>query len=533
MAIMVMDTAQNKKKFAVAIFAILSANTFAGEWQFTPQLIIDETYTDNVNLAVSDQTSSLVTQAGLDFSTLFSSKKLEFSLNSSSVYAMYSHDHDTDDDFHTLDSNFRLKLGPNGLALIGSASISNQSRNSSNNALADIVSGDTTRVENYTAGFEYTINNSDFSINSIIQYRTTKSQDAIGERQGYGANLLSKNGSAARHIYWDASSEFADYTNQGRVGTLFKGELKIGLITNYKITPFLRYYDETNEGDLTRNNSSSLESDSYGGGLRWLISPKLLLDVSYNTPTGTQLDLDGKQQQDYTAASIHWVPSQRTSLKVDYGQRFYGESYGLDFTHKNKRLTNSITYGEEVRAFTRNNYQSVALGSYYCPQSEIIDTSACFLSNNDNINIDDYQLVNLNDFVLVEDLGLSLNKELKWSSALTLTRTIFNILVSSSSREDLNTRLKSKNQSASFAIKRKVSGKSNLQLKLEYNDNHFLLAQENERQDRYRRYSLEYDKSLNSRLNIKLGLSHLNRSSTAQSFNYQEDRVYLKFSKGF
>jgi uncharacterized protein (PEP-CTERM system associated) len=446
---------------------------------------------------------------------------------------MYSHDHDTDDDFHTLDSNFRLKLGPKGLALIASAAISNQSRNSSNNALADIVSGDISRVENYSGGFEYSINNSDFSINSIIQYRTTKSQDAIGERQGYGANFLSDNGSAARHIYWSASSEFADYSNQGRDGTLFKGELKIGFITNYKITPFLRYYDETNEGDLTQSNSSSLESDSYGGGFRWLISSRLLLDLSYNTPTGTQVDLDGKEQQDYVAATIRWEPSQRTSLKVDYGQRFYGESYGLDLTHKNKRLTNSITYVEEVRAFTRNNYQSVALGSYYCPQSEIIDTLACFLSNNDNINIDDYQLVNLNDFVLVEDLGLSLNKELKWLSELKLTRTTFSVSLSSLTRENLDTRIEDRNARASFAIKRKVSGKSNLQLKLEYSDNHFLLAQENERQDRYRRYSLEYDKSLNSRLNIKLGLSHLNRSSTEQSFNYEEDRVYLKFSKGF
>jgi len=66
-----------------------------------------------------------------------------------------------------------------------------------------------------------------------------------------------------------------------------------------------------------------------------------------------------------------------------------------------------------------------------------------------------------------------------------------------------------------------------------YTDTHQALAQENERQDRYRRYSLEYDKSLNSKLTVTLGLSHLNRSSTTQSFNYEEDRVYLKVSKGF
>jgi uncharacterized protein (PEP-CTERM system associated) len=425
-----------------------------------------------------------------------------------------------------------LKLAPNGLALIGSADVSNQSRNNSRNALADIVSGDTVRIETYTGGLEYKVNNRDFNLDSAIQYRTVMSEDNIGEQEGYAVSFSTENGSFARNIYWEGTSEFADYTNQGRDGKLFKGEIKIGVITNYKITPFLRYYDETNEGDLT-SNSSSLESDSYGGGLRWLISPKLLVDISYNTPTGTQLDLDGNEQEDYTAASIRWEPSQRTKLTIDYGKRFYGESYGLDFTHKNKRLTNTITYVEDVRAFTRNNYESVALGAFWCPPGEITDTASCFVNNDDNINFDDYQLVNLRDFVLVEDLAMSLNKELKWSSELALSRTTFTLSLSSLARENLDTRIEDENQRASFSIKRKVSGKSNLQLSMEYTDTHQALDQEGERQDRYRRYSREYDKSLNSKLTVTLGLSHLNRSSTTQSFNYEEDRVYLKVSKGF
>jgi uncharacterized protein (PEP-CTERM system associated) len=532
MAIMVMDTALNKKIIAATIFAILSVNISAGEWQFEPKLGFDETFTDNVNLAVNDKTLSLVSQIGFKLSTLFSSKKLNFTFDSKSMYAMYSHDHDTDDDFHTLDSSFRLKLGPKGLVLFGSAAIANQSRNTSRNALADIVSGDTIRVENYAGGLEYSINNSAFSVNSQIQYLITKTQDGIGEREGYVSKFSTQNGSSARFIYWDGSAEYADYTNQGRSGQLFKGEGKIGLITGYKISPFIRYYDETNQGDLT-NNSSTLDSDSYGGGLRWLISSKLQLDLSYNTPTGTQLDLDGKRQKDYTAAALQWEPSQRTKLNIDYGQRFYGESYGFDFSHKNKRLTNKITYVEEVRAFTRNNYDTVALGAFWCLEGEITEASTCFVNNNDNINFDDYQLIIINDFVLVEDLGLTLNKELKWSSELALPRTTFNLSISSLNREDLNTRVENEDKRASFSIKRKVSGKSNIKLNFEYNNTHFLLAQENERQDRYRRYSLEYDKSLNSQLNVKLGLSHLNRSSTTQSFNYDEDRIYLNFSKGF
>ncbi|MFQ3192405.1 MAG: hypothetical protein ACI936_003557 [Paraglaciecola sp.] len=532
MATMVMDKALNKTVLAAAIFATLSVNTFAGEWQFTPQLINDETYTDNVNLSVNDKTSSLVSQTGVELSTLFSSKKLDFTFDAKSLYAIYTHDHDTDDDYHTLDSSFRLKLGPKGLSLIGSAEISNQTRNNSRNALADIVSGDTIRVENYLGGFQYTLNNSAFIVDSGIQYQTTKSQDGIGELEGYVVNFLSENGTAARNVYWDMSFEYSDATNQGRDGKLFKGEVKIGLITGYKIAPFIRYYEETNKGDLF-NNNSSFGSDYYGVGLRWLISPRLLLDLSYNTPTHTKLDLDGEEQQNSAAAKIRWEPSQRTTLIIDYGQRFYGESYGFDFVHKNKSLTNTITYFEEVQAFTRNNYESVALGSFLCPKSDIADFSTCFVNNNDNIDLDNYQLVSLNEFVLVEDLDLSLNKELQWSSELALPRTTFSVLLSKLTHENLNTRTQDENKRASFAIKRKVSGRSNINLMLEYTDTHFLLAQENGRKDRYRRYSLEYDKSLNSKLTVKLGLSHLNRSSTIQPFNYEEDRITLNLSKGF
>ena len=490
MAIMVMDTALNRNILAVALIFILSANTSAGEWEFQPQLIIDETYSDNVNLSLNDNISSLVSQTGIKLDTIFSSKKLEFTFNSTSIYAMYSHDHNTDDDFHTLDSTFRLKLAPNGLSFYGSAGISNKSRNNSRNALADIVSGDTTRVENYSSGLEYSISKSAFLINSAIQYSTIKSQDRLGEREGYAFNVHSKNGSSARHIYWDTTTEFADFTNQGRSGERFKGEIKIGLITDYNVTPFLRYYDETNEGDLT-DNSSSLESNSYGGGLRWLVSPKLLLDISYNTPTGTQLDLDGNEQKDYAAATIRWEPSQRTELEIDYGQRFYGDSYGLNFAHKNRRLTNDISYKEDIRAFTRNNYESVALGSYWCPLGELTDRSSCFISNNDNINFDDYQLININDSVIVEDLALSLNKELNWLSELKFSRTTFRFSLSKLNRENLKTQIKDEDKRASFIIKRKISGKSNIQLKLEYTDKHLSLEQINERQDRYRRYSLE------------------------------------------
>jgi len=532
MAITVMDTALNKKVLAAAIIAISSANAYAGDWQFKPKLLIDETYTNNVTLALNDEQPSLVSQAGISFENIFTSNKLDFSFASTSTYAMYSHDHEIDNDFHELTSDFRLKLWPKGLALVGSASISNQARNTSRNALADIVSADTIQVESYTGGFEYTVNNSRFLLNSNIIYQLNESEDNVGDQQGYNTNIFSKNGNGARYIYWDANASYSDLKNGEREGNRFNSEIKVGLITGYMLLPFLRYYDENNDGEI-QNNSSTLESNSYGAGFRWLVTPKLFLDLSYNKSAGTQLDLDGNEQEDYTAASIKWQPSQRTQLEMNYGQRFYGESFGLSFSHKNRRLTNEVSYVEDVKLFTRNNYESVLLGSYWCPQGDVTDTTSCFINNDEYLNFDDYQLINLSDFVLREDQDLSLNKALQWTSTLELSRTTLNLSLSGLRRENLSTRKLDEDKRASFSISRKVSGKSSLNLNIEYADTHFALEQENERQDRYRRYSLEYEKSLNSKLTVKFGLSHLNRSSTTQSLNYEEDRVTLNISKGF
>jgi uncharacterized protein (PEP-CTERM system associated) len=532
MAITVMDTVINKKVLTAIIIAIISAKSVAGDWQFQPKLLVDETYSNNVTLALNGKQSSLVSQTGIGFNNMFTSNKLDFNFTSKSSFAMYSHNHELDKDYHSLASDIRLKLWPDGLALIGSASISNEARNSSSNALADIVSADTIRVERYTGGLEYTVNNRSFLMSSNVSYQLSQSQDNVGERDGYSANFISKNGTSSRYIYWDATASYIDLKNNNIEGSQFKGEIKVGLITGYKILPFLRYYDEYNDGNIS-NSNTSLDSNSYGAGLRLLISSKLYLDFSYNKPINNQLDLDGNEQKNHTSASIKWEPTQRTQLNINYGQRFYGESYEFDFTHKNRRLTNKISYTEDVELFTRNNYVGITQGSYWCPPDEFTVATSCYIKSDENINFDDYQLVTLSDFVLVEDQDLSLNKSFQWNSTLALPRTTFNLALSEVRRENLTTQVEDENVGASFTISRKISGNSALNLNLQYTETHYSLNQENERQDRYRRYSLEYDKSLNSEFIVKFGLSHLNRSSTNQSLNYEEDRIYLNFSKGF
>ena len=147
MATTAMGMAQKTKLSAVCLVLIGSNFAFAGDWQFDPSITVNETYSDNVGLTAVNEESSLVTQAGLNLATTYKAQQTVFNFTSQSTYALYSHNHELDNDYHTLASDLRLELWPNGIVAFAGMNISNQSRNRSRNALADIVSGDTVQVE--------------------------------------------------------------------------------------------------------------------------------------------------------------------------------------------------------------------------------------------------------------------------------------------------------------------------------------------------------------------------------------------------
>ncbi|MBA6294090.1 TIGR03016 family PEP-CTERM system-associated outer membrane protein [Colwellia sp. MB3u-70] len=540
MDITVMGMAKKTKLNAVFISLICSNFVFAGDWQFDPSIHLDETYTDNVSLGSNNQQASLVSQAGVDIETSYTAQQAKFTLSSQSNSALYSHDHKLDNDYHTVASDLRFQLWPNGIILFGTVNISNQSRNGSRNALADIVSADTVRVETYNGGLEYNIDNSDFILNSTLGYRQTNSEDNIGNRQGVVANINSTNGTSARHVFWSLQHSYQKLSNNNQNGKQSQSEAIIGLISDYKINPFVRYYNEDNSGAFN-NSSRSMESNSYGLGLRWLISPRLRLTTSYNKPNGKKLDIDGDEQKAYVDAAVLWQPSPRTKLSANFSERFYGNSYGVDLTHSNRRLTNTISYVEDIQALTRNNFAANIVGFYLCPNNNSLLIEECILSEGDTIipenpNEPDDQgfvILTIQDFTLVEDNVFSLNKTLSWNSSLTLPRTTISFSASQQNRENLDTRIEDELSSASLSIKRKVSGRSSLGFELSYTETSLQIATELERTDRYRRYQLNYETSLNSVLSFNFALSYLNRSSDNAPLNYQEGRVSAKITKGF
>jgi uncharacterized protein (PEP-CTERM system associated) len=530
MVIMAMDML-NKLNVALILLLSLLSVSHAGEWEFSPNVSLDETYSDNVELDSTNEISSLVTQSVIGIDSKYKSKKVAFNFKSSSRYVLYSHDHNSDGDYHTFSSDAKIALWPNGLIFNAQASLQNQPKNSSNNALADIISADTVRVSTYRTGLAYKTSNRDFSLNSQINYSTTEAEDDIGERDGINFTFNSRNGTAAKNIFWDFTSRYRKQENNNDSDAIQKNtELKLGWITGYKFLPFIRYYNEDNSGSIS--GGRDIKSSSYGLGLRWFASQRLYIDLSYNDPIDDKSpSLSGSQLDPYLDFSINWQPTVRTQLQYNRTQRFFGNSTTLSISHRNKRLTNSISYTEQVETFTRQNI----IFNLFCPDGDDSNTDLCLedISDLPSPSPINYTNINLDEPILIEDESYSLNKILAWTSILELPRTTFTFNINKRDTNFLSSNNLQDGGQVSLKVGRRISNNSSLSMQAQYTESSYNRSPELDVSDIYRRYTVEYSKSLNNQLTLNLGLSNTDRTSQQDNFNYQENRVYLKVNKGF
>ena len=503
MAIMVMGIIKriNKetiiKPFLVTLltWTITPVVVVAGEWQFTPIINLDETFTDNVELTSSQATSSFVTQniAGLDLE--YSSNLASLKWSGTQVYALYSHNSNLNDKFTTLTANGQYSLWSSGPTFTASASIANISQNNASNGIADLVSGGTVEQKKYSTGVKYNFGNSSYSVTSTLNFNTTRAEDNIGDNNGFTAKLGSENGETARYLYWQLNSSYTKRKQQrtGNDGKKHTIEALLGAITSINFNPFIRYYDENITGTGVSSNLNT--TSSWGPGIRWLASPHIIVDLSYNFVA------DDSISDDYLDTSIQWEPSARTSLVLGYSQRFFGDSYNLDLKHKTKRLTNSISYLESLEVFDRNSYQEVAP--------------------------DDLELIENNEF--------SLNKRFAWSSNLQLSRTSFNLSAAASERTSLETDIVDETFNTNIRVTRAISPKTNLSLSAKYN--YLIYDKDNpegsRQEDRYRTISINFTRNLASSLSYNVNLQHVNRNSSTDRFSYDEVRVMINITKEF
>jgi len=530
MAIMAMVMARKISKIQCAALLSLSISpsmVLSGEWSVNPNVGLTETYTNNVELTPDNHQSSMVSQlvAGLDAE--FKSRKIDLSISGTETYALYSHNSDLNNDYQAANITGLFTLWNDGPQLLARSSLANISQNNTRNALADLISGDTVQRRSHTAGLQYQTANSDHNFSGSLLYTLANTEDNIGESKGYTANINSSNGSNARNVFWSLGGQYTDRENNRITGTNYNVEAKIGFISSFRINPFIRLYDEDITGTALGANQTTTRS--WGPGLRWQVSDHLYIDTSYNYVA------KGVSSDDYVATSINWQPSQRTSFVASYNQRFFGESYNLQLSHKTKRLTNTISYSDSLQVFDRDSFQAVE-DDFWCEIGDTFDFSTCLPSSLPPTNTDDYVLVPITTFEPVTNNEFTLNKNLAWNSVLALSRTTFTLTVATRKRENLSSNTINDYLDISFNANRKLTPRSSLNFVTSFNkaiyDKDFSLLAPRQK-DTYKLASLSYKRNLAPSLSTNLTLQYLERESSLARLTYDEIRAYFTLTKDF
>ncbi|WP_371189957.1 TIGR03016 family PEP-CTERM system-associated outer membrane protein [Thalassotalea ponticola] len=502
-----------------------------------PRLGVEEAISDNVELSEFDKEFSWVSLITPGFFADYKNSRVTAEVDYSYTQALYSHDLDLSDNFHNLLANGSVALKVDGLSVFGLASISNVAANDARNSLADTVSGDTVQYETYQAGLNYLVENSRFNVAANTSYSITRAGDSVGDRKGFNANAITSSGTGARTTFWQARANYSDYENNRRSGQFYSVDAKVGYISGFRINPFVRLYKEDSSGNNI--NSSGIQgSSSIGAGARWLISRQLFIDLSYNwvNEDAPAIGIATEEQDDYVSAEIAWKPSNRTNLRAQYYQRFFGDAYELQFRHRTKRLTTSVSYTERIDIFDRFELVPTSLIDIWCLTGTDINSNNCVLGPEAGFDLSDYSFSGFTaNFELVNANSFSLTEALTSSVSLRLPRSSLTLSASQSDRTNLEVGSEDRYQTVRLSYDRQVNRTTDFLINTSFrynalNNNSTTLIQQI---DYYRIYRIGLNKRLNRTLEFTSYLQHLNRGSTRFDASYEENRISAQLTKRF
>ena len=299
-----------------------SAHLTAADWQITPRLSVTETYSDNIRLAPKGQEQqSFVTDISPSISIKGTGARFKLSLDYTLQNLFYHGDVDgsSSNTNHLLAAAAAAELIEGAVFVDSRASISNQNINITGPQAFDNINDTQNRTEVKTFAISpYWLHSFGSFGSSEVRY----TYDVVD----YASNSLARSTGNKLNVRFNSGPQF----NNLQWGLNYAAE-KIDYADNQS-TPNVQ---DTDSQIFTANARYRLNSKfslvGYGGY------------ENYNFPT-VGSDPSGA----WWRVGGAWSPTTRTSLEATAGRRFFGTTYGLNFKHRTRRTTWSLSYAEDV-----------------------------------------------------------------------------------------------------------------------------------------------------------------------------------------
>jgi uncharacterized protein (PEP-CTERM system associated) len=304
---------------ALAVYTLASRSVLGADWTITPRLNVRETYSDNIGLAQRGQEQSdFVTEVSPAVSISGRGARLQLNADYALQYRLYAKNSDSSGFSHALRSNALLDVWNRNLFLEGQAGISEQDISTLRPTGASNVnlSGNQTEVRTATIS-PYWISRLGTFANLQARYRWNRAETSgdtnVGDTESQAINLTLSSGVQFNDLGWSLA-----YSKQN--------------------------IDST-EGEFEQRQ---LESVTASVSYRFL--PTLSGLVTVGRDDNTYGSARGDTGGNFYSVGFEWVPSSRTSVRAEWGRKYFGDTANVNMSHRTRLTSWTLTYAEQVIA---------------------------------------------------------------------------------------------------------------------------------------------------------------------------------------
>jgi uncharacterized protein (PEP-CTERM system associated) len=288
-------------------------------WQITPSIAIDGTFTDNVNLAATNRKSDFITRISPGIRIDGRSARASGNLNYQWQHYAYANSSERSNQQQSLAANGKLELVEQWLFLDASHNISQQAISAfgTQGVGNELLNTNRTEVSSYRLS-PYIQGRLASVADYQLRYSGTHTSSDAGALSGGGATTTAA---------WN-------------------GQLA-------GVTPLTLLSWAVNADNQTINHSSGFTSrnDRLYGTLSYLVAPSVRLSVSAGSESDNYL-AGVERKKSTTGYGAEWAPSERTKVALRKDRRSFGDSYSADFTHRTALSAWKLSDSRNVRVPT-------------------------------------------------------------------------------------------------------------------------------------------------------------------------------------
>lgn len=300
---------------AVAVSCV--CNSYSADWRFNSSANTRATFTDNVRLAPrGSEQSDWITEVSPSVGVVGRGARLQLNANYTFTYRAFTNNDQANGHSNALRAGGLLDIWDRKLFLQGSASVAQQNISTLGALTSSNANLNASRVEVRQAALN------PYWVSRLGSYANLRAQLTLSRVES------------------DGSASALGSDTQGTQITLSSGPFfsDMGWTVSHA----------TSQSESQSGQFSKRETENYSATLRYRIGPTLSALVTFGADNNSFSNARGSSSGNFYTFGLNWIPSERTSVNAQVGERYFGKTASLDASHRTRLTTWQVSYNEQI-----------------------------------------------------------------------------------------------------------------------------------------------------------------------------------------